>query len=136
MNRDLTPISAEERRDRLRLIRSENVGPITFYQLLSRFGSATEALAALPELAQRGGRTRPIKICPAAAATREIEALGKIGARLIAWGEEDYPEMLAVLEDAPPTLSVRGNGHLLGRRTVAIVGALNASANGRRMAES
>ena len=136
MNRDLTPISAEERRDRLRLIRSENVGPITFYQLLSRFGSATEALAALPELAQRGGRTRPIKICPAAAATREIEALGKIGARLIAWGEEDYPEMLAVLEDAPPTLSVRGNGHLLGRRTVAIVGARNASANGRRMAET
>jgi DNA processing protein len=135
MNREVTPISAEERRDRLRLIRSENVGPITFYQLLSKFGSATEALAALPELARRGGQTRPIKICPASAATREIEALGKIGARLIAWGEEDYPEMLAALDDAPPTLSVRGNGHLLGRRTVAIVGARNASANGRRMAE-
>ena len=136
MNRQVTPISAEERRDRLRLIRSENVGPVTFFQLLSRFGSATEALAALPELARRGGQTRPIKICPVAAATREIEALGKIGARLIAWGEEDYPEMLAVLDDAPPTLSVRGNGHLLGRRTVAIVGARNASANGRRMAET
>lgn len=136
MNREATPITAEERRDRLRLIRSENVGPVTFFQLLSRFGSATEALAALPELARRGGRARPIKICPAAAATREIEALGKIGARLIAWGEEDYPEMLAVLDDAPPTLSVRGNGHLLGRRTVAIVGARNASANGRRMAET
>ena len=136
MNRQVTPISAEERRDRLRLIRSENVGPVTYFQLLSRFGSATEALAALPELARRGGRTRPITICPAAAATREIEALGKIGARLIAWGEEDYPEMLAVLDDAPPTLSVRGNGHLLGRRTVAIVGARNASANGRRMAET
>ena len=136
MSSTVTPISAEERRDRLRLIRSENVGPVTYFQLLSRFGSATEALAALPELARRGGRTRPITICPAAAATREIEALGKIGARLIAWGEEDYPEMLAVLDDAPPTLSVRGNGPLLGRRTVAIVGARNASANGRRMAET
>jgi hypothetical protein len=42
----------------LRLIRSDNVGPATFRDLINHFGSAEAALAALPGLSARGGATR------------------------------------------------------------------------------
>ena len=127
------PLSDRERRDWLRLMRSERVGPITFFQLLKRFGSAAAALEALPELARRGGRAT-LKTYGAEAADRELERLTALGARLIARFEPDYPEALAAVDDAPPLLAVRGRAELLQRRTVAIVGARNASANGVRMA--
>lgn len=127
-------LNPAERLDWLRLIRSENVGPITFYQLLQRFGSAAAALEALPEAARRGGRGRTLKICPRAEAERELAAVDKAGARLVAWGEPDYPPALAAVEDAPPLISVRGKAELLSRRAVAVVGARNASSNGRRFA--
>ena len=127
-------LSPSERFDWLRLIRSENVGPITFYQLLARFGSAGAALDALPEIARRGGRQRPLAIATKASVEREIEALAKADAKFVAWGEPAYPPALAAVEDAPPLLSVRGDLDLLTRRAVAIVGARNASANGRRFA--
>ncbi len=129
------PLSAAERLDRLRLIRSENVGPVTFRQLLARFGTAEAALDALPELARRGGGRRRIKVCPRGPAEQEMAALEKIGGRMIALGEADYPAPLAALVDAPPMLSMLGHPHLLAQRTVAIVGARNASANGCRFAE-
>ena len=128
------PLSPAERLDWLRLIRSENVGPITFFQLLTRFGSAQAALAALPEAARRGGRARPLTIASRAAAERELAALSAVGARLIGWCEPEYPAALAAVEDAPPLLSVLGQTELLGRNAVAVVGARNASANGRRFA--
>jgi DNA processing protein len=128
------PLTPSERLDWLRLIRSENVGPVTFYQLLGRFGSAAAALDALPEVARRGGRERPLAICGKAAAEREMEALARVGARLLAWGEPLYPAMLAAVEDAPPLVAVLGETPLLERRAVAVVGARNASANGRRFA--
>jgi DNA processing protein len=124
----------EERLQWLRLIRSENVGPITFRQLLARFGSAGAALDALPELARRGGRRRPISICSKAAAERELERLESLNAYTVALCEPDYPPALGVLEDAPPILSCLGHAHLLRRTAVAVVGARNASANGRRLA--
>jgi DNA processing protein len=130
-SRQLNPA---ERLDWLRLIRSENVGPVTFYQLLRRFGSATAALEALPGLADRGGRRAPLVLFPRAAAERELAGLDKAGAALLAWGEPDYPPALAAIDDAPPLLAVRGNGALLGRPAIAVVGARNASANGRRLA--
>ena len=80
--RDLTPV---ERLDWLRLIRSENVGPVTFRHLLRRFGSAAAALAALPDLARRGGRAQPLKIHPRAAAERELAELERLKGRLIAF---------------------------------------------------
>ena len=52
-----------ERRDRLRLIRSDNVGPRTFRSLLNHFGTARAALDRLPELARRGGAARVGRIC-------------------------------------------------------------------------
>jgi DNA processing protein len=129
-------LSAAERLDWLRLIRSENVGPITFFQLMARFGSARDALAALPELARRGGRSKAIRLCDKASAEREIEGLAGLGAKLVAWGEDEYPAPLAALEDAPPLVAVRGHPHILKRPALAIVGARNASANGRRFAQT
>ena len=127
-------LNPAERLDWLRLLRSENVGPITFYQLLQRFGSAAVALEALPSFARRGGRSAGIAICSRVEAERELAALAKAGGRLVAWGEPDYPPALAVVDDAPPLISVVGDAQLLQRRAVAVVGARNASANGRRFA--
>ena len=65
-------LNPAEQLDWLRLIRSENVGPVTFYQLLARYGSAAAALDALPELARRAGRRRPLALFSRAAAEREL----------------------------------------------------------------
>ncbi len=125
-----------EKLARLRLSRSENVGPITFRQLLTRFDSAGAALDALPELARRGGIKRKIKICGKPAAEQEMAALTKAGCSLIASCEPGYPRPLAALPDAPPLIAVRGRAHLLERPTVAVVGARNGSANGIRFTET
>jgi len=127
-------LNPAEKLDWLRLIRSENIGPITFYQLLARYGSAAAALDALPELARRGGRARPLATCSRDEALREMAALDRAGAALVAWGEPHYPQTLAAIEDAPPLLSARGRLDLAERRAIAVVGARNASANGRRFA--
>jgi len=124
-----------ERAAWLRLIRSENVGPITFRQLLRRYGAASAALNALPELARRGGRRRPVVIPSAAEVAAELEDVESLGAQAIALCEPDYPPNLRAVEDAPPLLLCIGHVHLLQKAAVAIVGARNASANGRRLAE-
>jgi len=128
-------LSDEERLDWLRLIRSENVGPITFYKLLEAYGTAAAALETAPTLARRGGRQKPVAVCPKSQAMREVEAHAKAGARLVAFGEPDYPPELAHIYDPPPVLSLLGHAHLFERHAFAIVGARNASANGRRFAE-
>ncbi|MEO1192443.1 MAG: DNA-processing protein DprA [Pseudomonadota bacterium] len=127
-------LSAADRLAWLRLIRSENVGPITFRQLLTRYGSAAAALEALPELAARGGRRNRLRLAPLKAAESELSGLERLGGRFIALQDPDYPPALAALEDAPPLLAVLGNSGLLAGPLVAIVGARNASANGRRLA--
>lgn len=127
-------LSDTERRDWLRLIRCETVGPITFFALLRRFGTAKAALDALPDLARRGGRRTPIKICGSEDVERELDAMNAIGARMIARCEPDYPPLLAEIDDAPPLICVRGNMDLLARSMVAMVGSRNASLNGRRFA--
>jgi DNA processing protein len=124
-----------ERLDRLRLIRSENVGPRTFGFLLRRYGSARAALDALPELARRGGAARTVRICPHADAEREIEAADRLGARFIAIGEAGYPHRLAEIDDAPPLVMVRGHLAALAAPMIAIVGSRNASAAGLKFAE-
>ncbi len=126
-------LSDAERLDRLRLIRSENVGPITFRRLLGRFGTAAAALRALPDLARRGG-CRSVRICSFADAERELAAVRQRGARLVVLGDADYPPPLAAIEDAPATFALIGEARLLARPAVAVVGSRNASLNGRRMA--
>jgi DNA processing protein len=127
-------LSASERLDWLRLIRSENVGPRTFNRLLERFGTAAAALAALPDLARRGGLRRAITVCPKADAERELTMAERAGIRYLATLEPAYPRWLAAAEDAPPLLSVLGDASVLGRPMVAMVGARNASLNGRNLA--
>ena len=129
-------LSDAERIDWLRLIRTENVGPVTFARLLERYDTATLALKALPDLARRGGRTAPLRICSKAEAEREIAAARKAEVRLIASCEPDYPLPLAMIEDAPPVVAVKGHAHLLGRRCIGMVGARNASTNGKRFADT
>ena len=119
--------------DRLRLIRTPGIGPIAYRQLLLRFGSAEAALAAIPELARRGGGRMPA-IFPAEKAAREIEAAEKAGARYLVMGQGLYPRALGELENAPPLLTAKGNLALLDRPLVAIVGARNASAAACRFA--
>src|SRR5437763_14978499 len=125
----------DERLAWLRLSRSERVGPLSFRRLIGGLGSAEAALAALPELARRG-RGPALSIHPAPAAADEIARLAAMGGRLVAYCEPDYPAALATTPDAPPLLAVMGNAALLGRRSIAIVGARNASANGRFLAET
>jgi DNA processing protein len=124
----------EDRLDALRLARSENVGPITYRQLLRRFGTPRRALDALPDLARRGGASRPITIATAADAQREMAAINALGARLLARGEPDYPGPLDQTEDAPPVLIVEGDLAHLARPCLAIVGSRNASAAGAKLA--
>ena len=131
--KNLTPA---EKLDWLCLFRTENVGPITFYRLIERFGTARKALDALPSLAKRGGRFAPLKAFARAEAEKEMAAIDAIGAHLIARGEPDYPELLAHTEDAPPLLTVLGNPSLLNKPCFAIVGARNASTNGRKIAQA
>ncbi|GLQ07664.1 DNA-processing protein DprA [Sneathiella chinensis] len=121
-------LSSSEKLDWLRLIRSENVGPVTFYHLLGRYGSAGEALKALPELARNGGRKKPIRVCPKQQAVQEARALVDFGGRMIGASEPGYPPLLKEISDPPPLISVKGPPHLLTRETLGIVGSRNASA--------
>ena len=127
-------LSDRQRLSWLRLIRTENVGPVSFRALINRFGSAEAALAALPGLAQAGGATRLSRIPSEAEAEREIEAAQRFGARFVAVGEPDYPAMLRRMDAPPPLVAVKGNAATFQPPAVAIVGARNASAAGTRMA--
>uniref|UniRef100_UPI0035CA8169 DNA-processing protein DprA n=1 Tax=uncultured Sphingomonas sp. TaxID=158754 RepID=UPI0035CA8169 len=118
---------------RLRLIRTPQIGPVTYAQLLARFGTAEAAIAALPRLAARGGGTPPA-VAPVALAERELAQAARLGARHLFLGDADYPPLLAELDDAPPALLLRGQSALLARTTIAMVGARNASAAACRFA--
>jgi DNA processing protein len=128
-------LTDEQRLDWLRLIRSEHVGPRTFRTLINHYGGARAALAALPELARRGGAERAGRICSQDEAQRELRAAARLGARFVALGELDYPERLAAIDDAPPLLAVRGPFASLARPMLAIVGSRNASGAGIKFAE-
>ena len=127
-------LSDRQRLNWLRLIRTENVGPVSFRGLINRFGSAEAALAALPGLVLAGGATRLSRIPSEAEAEREIEAARRFGARFVAVGEPDYPPMLRRMDAPPPLVAIKGNAAAFQPPAVAIVGARNASAAGTRMA--
>jgi DNA processing protein len=119
--------------DRLRLIRSANIGPVTYFQLLARFGNAAAALAAIPQLAARSGGKAP-RIADLKDVAAEIDAVQRLGARYLFLGQGLYPPLLAEIDSAPPALIVRGDLSLIDRPAIAIVGARNASAAACRFA--
>ncbi len=119
---------------RIRLLRSPNVGPVSYSQLLRRFGDAAAALAALPDLAARGGA--PYRPAPEARIADEIARVRKAGARYLFHDSPDYPVPLGTTESAPPILIARGDPAIAVRPAVAIVGARNASAAAIKLARS
>lgn len=129
-------LSDAQRRDWLRLARTENVGPVTFAQLIARYGEPSLALAALPDLARRGGRAGGLDIPSPTAAEAELTAGDRLGARMIAACEPAFPPTLAAVDPPPPLIWVWGDAGLLQRRAVAIVGARAASAAGQRFART
>lgn len=128
-------LSDRQRLNWLRLIRTDNVGPATFRDLVNRFGSAEAAIENLPDLVRRGGG-RSIKIAAREDAEAELEAVYRIGARIVAIGESDYPPLLARLDHPPPLVTVRGEASVFALPPVAIVGARNASLSGIKLARS
>ena len=123
-----------EKLARIRLIQTRHIGPMTFSLLIQRYGSAVAALAAIPDLAARGGRK--LSIASLADAKAELAANDTAGAKLVWRDGDSYPLRLAQFDDAPVTLSARGNLHLLHQPMIALVGARNASINAIRHAES
>lgn len=112
--------------DYIQLINSANIGPVTFYKLLRQYGSAEAALAALPA----GRRT-----FSRSAAQKEFELARRQNIRLLAFDDPEYPENLRAAEDAPPVIYVRGQINCLRQPlSLSIVGARNASLNGRKLA--
>ncbi|MES2215623.1 MAG: DNA-processing protein DprA, partial [Pseudomonadota bacterium] len=126
-----SPSYSEETISILRLIRSENVGPRTFVSLIKMFGSPSVALDNIQSFAKRGGKTKPITVCAKDDALAEIDALNKVGAKLLTYLDPSYSSLLKHIDDFPPIISYRGNIELLQKRCVAIVGSRNASINGR-----
>lgn len=128
-------LSDEQRLDWLRLIRTENIGPRTFRDLINHYGGVRDALDALPALARRGGAAGRARICSREDAEAELKAARARGIELVGLGEPDYPQRLQMIDDAPPLLAVRGKLAALAQPLVAIVGSRNASAAGVKFAE-
>ncbi len=127
-------LSERQRIAWLRLIRSDNIGPATFRDLINHFGSAETALAMLPELSQRGGAIRAVRIASEQDALRELDAASRFGARFVGIGEPDYPPALRQIDGAPPLLAVKGSLPAATRPAIGIVGSRNASISGAKFA--
>lgn len=127
-------LSHRQRLAWLRLIRTPNVGPASFRDLVNRFGSAETAIEMLPELMLSGGGARVVRVPSVAEAEAEFEAARRAGARFVAIGEPDYPAMLRRMDNPPPLIALRGEAAVFDLPPVSIVGARNASLAGIRMA--
>lgn len=118
----------------LRLIRSEGIGPVTFRDLINHYGGAQNAISALPEIARRAGRAKPIKLCTKEDAEAELSAAERAGATPIFTIEPGYPAAVAAIDAPPPLLYVKGRIDLLNRPCVGIVGSRVCSAAGAKLA--
>ncbi|MEP9373136.1 DNA-processing protein DprA [Mesorhizobium sp. KR1-2] len=137
MNKAAGPrLSDRQRLNWLRLIRTPNVGPASFRDLIDRFGSAEAAIEMLPELMISGGAGRIVRIPSMADAEAEMETARKHGARFVCIGEPDYPPILRRIDNPPPLLAMKGTADVFGLPSVAIVGARNASLAGIKMART
>ncbi len=128
-------LSDRQRLNWLRLIRTDNIGPVTFRDLILFCGSASSAIEMLPDLNIRGGSARPIRVMSMDDAERELETIERAGARLVGMGEPDYPPQLKNCEAPPPLVTIKGNAAVFNKPPVAIVGSRNASVIGARFTE-
>lgn len=130
----IAKLAAAETLACLRLIRTENVGPVSFRELINRFGGAAQALEALPEITRRAGSKRPIRICPKEDAEAELSAAERAGAEPVFTIEPGYPTALAAIDAPPPLLYIKGRSALLQKPAIAIVGSRQCSAAGAKVA--
>jgi len=128
-------LSDRQRINWLRLIRTENIGPVAFRDLILFCGSAANAIERLPDLNIRGGGSRPVRVSSLDDAERELEAIERMGARLVGMGEPDYPQQLKNCEAPPPLVIIKGDANVFRKPPVAIVGSRNASVIGARFTE-
>jgi DNA processing protein len=127
-------LSDRQRLNWLRLIRTPNIGPASFRDLINRFGSAEAAIEMLPELMRAGGARRMARVPSLAEAEAEMATAQKFGARFVCIGEPDYPPTLRRMDNPPPVLALKGSSAVFSPPSVAIVGARNASLAGMKMA--
>lgn len=127
-------LTSKEKIDIIRLYRSQNVGPITFKALMARFGSASEAVKQLPDLARRGGRNTKLKMYSHENAQKELRDVEACGGDSVYFSSQDFPPALRHIPDPPPFLHIKGDRHLLTKECVAIVGSRNASSHNMQIA--
>ena len=112
--------------DWIQLINTDGIGPVRFYKLLEQYGTAAEGLKALAAKQALFSRK---------SAEYELEKAARLQVKIIAKGDENYPENFNQLNDAPPVIYIRGRTDILNYPAmVSIVGARNASVNGRKIA--
>lgn len=121
----------QNKKEWIRLAFSENVGPITFKNLIAYFGSAKEALDHINDFARRGGRTKPITLASEQFVEEQLDMAYQNGCEIYTTDDHDYPPQLKQIEDAPPVLFIKGHSFLMKKQSVAMVGTRNASLNGR-----
>ncbi|EJF76941.1 DNA protecting protein DprA [Bartonella birtlesii LL-WM9] len=126
-------LTDRQRLNWLRLLRSENIGAVSFRNLIDHYKTAENALIALPELSKKGGLSTSIRITTIEDAEKEMEAAERLGIRFIGVGEPDYPAFLKVMEASPPLIAVKGNISVFKKPSVGIVGSRNASAAGKKL---
>ncbi len=132
---DTSIVSVSEQLAVWRLIRSDRIGPKTFNQLVTLHGDSASALEAVPQMAARAGG-KELTVMPEAQARQELERLENLGGTLITYRDPRYPRALKAIADAPPALTVRGDPRMLEQTCIALVGARNASLNGRKFTSS
>ncbi|EJF85948.1 DNA-processing protein DprA [Candidatus Bartonella washoeensis] len=127
-------LTDRQRLNWLRLLRSENIGAVSFRNLIDHYKTAENALAALSELSRKDGLCTPIKIATLEDAEKEMQEAERLGVRLVGIGEPDYPAFLKVTEASPPLIALKGNVSIFQKTSVGIVGSRNASAAGKKLA--
>ncbi|WP_455475108.1 DNA-processing protein DprA [Bartonella sp. B30(2025)] len=126
-------LTDRQRLNWLRLMRSENIGAVSFRNLIDHYKSAENALEALPELSRKGGLGRPIKVATLEDAEKEMQEAERLNVRFVGIGEPDYPAFLKVTESSPPLIAIKGDCSIFQKPSVGIVGSRNASAAGKKL---
>ncbi len=129
-------LSDKERADWLQLIRTPNIGPITFFKLIRKYGTAAAVLEILPELSRKAGRKTPLRAPARSQIEDELKAAWHKGVIIIAACEPEYPARLRAIDDPPPIIFTRGHVSLFDKPTIAIIGARNASLSGIKLART
>jgi len=109
----------------LRLVRSENVGNVTYRKLLEKYGSVENVLKNTDEINSK--LKRKIKLASEKEIKQEIDLLASLGGQFLFEDDEQYPEQLKFISDNPIVLSCLGDVSLLKRKQVAIVGSRSVS---------